>query len=266
MRLLLRTVRLRYIYICGASALLSAALLFVVYHMLRFAHQHILSERTGLTRVMYWVINHIGTTPLVIFIGGGLFALFFWIRSQKIADDLKVIGRGTHELANGRIPAQIEVLNGGELRQIAANLNDVAIRIQAEWLNSSDHDWIDKEPRGEDWISSGMYGDGSSRQQVTQQMVLESERSHKQRIQEGFVGSQSVRISADLPIKLTLYGVRSSLDTIMEGRCRDEAEIQHWVRLAYEQTLRLELALDSMEMKPQEQPGSIPHVFREPEC
>lgn len=241
MRLLLRTVRLRYIYIFGASALLSAALLFVVYHMLRFAHRHLLSETTGITRVMHWVINHIGTTPLVIFIGGGLFALLFWIRSQKIADDLKVIARGTHELANGQIPAQIEVLNGGELRQIAADLNDVAIRIQAEHINNSDHDWIDREHRGEEWFG-------------------------KQHIQEDLVGSQSGRLSAELPIKLTLYGVRSSLDTVMEGRCRDEAEIQHWVRLAYEQTLRLELALDSMEMKPQEHSGSIPHVFREPEC
>lgn len=176
MRLLLRTVRLRYIYICGASALLSAALLFVVYHMLRFAHRHLLSETTGITRVMHWVINHIGTTPLVIFIGGSLFALFFWIRSQKIADDLKVIARGAHELANGQISAPIEVLNGGELRQIAADLNDVAIRIQAEHINSSDHEWIEREPRGEEWFSSGLYGDESS----GQQMVLESERSHKQ--------------------------------------------------------------------------------------
>ncbi|MDK8189297.1 hypothetical protein QP794_04275 [Paenibacillus sp. UMB7766-LJ446] len=241
MRLLLRTVRLRYIYICGASALLSTALLFVVYHMLRFAHRHLLSETTGITRVMHWVINHIGTTPLVIFIGGSLFALFFWIRSQKIADDLKVIARGAHELANGQISAPIEVLNGGELRQIAADLNDVAIRIQAEHINSSDHEWIEREPRGEEWFG-------------------------KPQIQEDLVGSQSGRLSADLPIKLTLYGVRSSLDTVMEGRCRDEAEIQHWVRLAYEQTLRLELALDSMEMKPQEHSGSTPHVFREPEC
>lgn len=264
MRLLLRTVRLRYIYICGASALLSAALLFVVYHMLRYAHHHILSETTGLTRVMYWIINHIGTTPLVIFIGGGMFALFFWIRSQKIADDLKVIGRGTHELANGRIPAQIEVMNGGEVRQIAADLNDVAIHMQAERLNSSDQKWVNREPSEENWLSPSMYmyGDESSEQQ----MVSESERSHKQRIQADWVGSQSGRISADLPIKLTLFGVRSSLDTIMEGRCRDEAEIQHWVRLAYEQTLRLELALDSMEMKPQEHSGSNPHGFREPEC
>lgn len=130
MRLLLRTVRMRYIYICGASALLSAALLFVVYHMLRFAHHHILSGTTGITRVMRWVINHIGTTPLVIVIGGGLFALFFWIRSEKIADDLEAIGRGTRELANGRIPAKIEVLNGGELRQIAADLNEVALRLE----------------------------------------------------------------------------------------------------------------------------------------
>ncbi|WP_440117547.1 hypothetical protein [Paenibacillus sp. QZ-Y1] len=224
MRLLLRTVRLRYIYICGASALLSATLLFVVYHMLRLAHHHILAETTWITRVMHWLINHIGTTPLVILIGGGLFTLFFWIRSQKIADDLKVIGCGTHEMANGQIPAPIEVLNGGELRQIAADLNEVALRMQAERLSISDHEWIDREPRRDEGLST------------------------------------------DLPTKLTLYGVRSSLDTIMEGRCRDEAEIQHWVRLAYEQTLRLELALDSREMRPEEHLNSIPPVYKDSKC
>ncbi|QOS77569.1 hypothetical protein JNUCC31_22740 [Paenibacillus sp. JNUCC31] len=263
MRFLVQTVRLRYIYICGASALLSAALLFVVYHTLRFAHHHILPETTGTIRVMHWVINHIGTTPLVILIGGGLFALFFWLRSQKIADDLKVIGHGAHELANGRVPAKMEVLNGGELRQIAADLNEVAHRhrIQTERLNISDQEWIDREPRGEDWFSSGMYEDESSRQQ----MASEREKIHK-RIQEDLDGSHSIGISIDLPIKLTLYGVRSSLDTIMEGRCRDEAEIQHWVRLAYEQTLRLELALDSMGTKAQEFPGSITHGYKDTGC
>ena len=95
------TVRLRYIYIGGASALLSAALLFVVYHMLRFAHNHVLPDTAWITRMMNWGINHIGTKPFFIFIGVAVFAIFFWIRSQKIAEDLSQLARGTADLALG---------------------------------------------------------------------------------------------------------------------------------------------------------------------
>lgn len=48
-------------------------------------------------------------------------------------------------------------------------------------------------------------------------------------------------------MQLTLYGIRSSLTEVLEGRCRDEAEIQHWVRLAYEQTVLLQHALEDAE-------------------
>ncbi|WKL00469.1 hypothetical protein Q0F98_25940 [Paenibacillus amylolyticus] len=42
--------------------------------------------------MMNWGINHIGTKPFFIFIGGAVFAIFFWIRSQKIAEDLSQLG------------------------------------------------------------------------------------------------------------------------------------------------------------------------------
>lgn len=132
------TVRIRYIYICGASAALSAALLFVVYHMLRFALNHVLTDAAWLTRMMNWGINHIGTWPFFIFIGGALFAVFFWIRSQKIAEDLSQLVRGTAELARGQITDRIDVLSGGELRQIAANLNAIAFLMHEERVSTSD--------------------------------------------------------------------------------------------------------------------------------
>lgn len=142
------TVRLRYIYIGGASALLSAALLFVVYHVLWFAHNHILPDAAWITRMMNWGINHIGTKPLFIFIGGAMFAIFFWIRSQKIAEDLSQLARGTAELALGHNPGRIDVLSGGELRQIAANLNRIAILQHEEGLTRSEPKHERREAEG----------------------------------------------------------------------------------------------------------------------
>ncbi|WP_416298234.1 hypothetical protein ACM7Q1_13055 [Paenibacillus illinoisensis] len=231
MRGSLRTVRLRYIYICGASALLSAMLLFVVYRLSRFAYHHILSEATGVTRIVHWGINHVGTRPFLIFIGGALFALFFWIRSQKISDDMNRIAMGTQEMAAGQIPARIKVLNGGELRQIAANLNDVALRMHKEQL-------------------SGREGFASPPEYTPGLVNHADERMKRDEVQRGSV-------QAELPIKLTLYGVRSALEEIMNGHCRDEAEIEHWVKLAYEQTLLLQHALESVHL------GTREHAFPE---
>ena len=51
--------------------------------------------------------------------------MFFWIRSQKISDDIQALVRGTHELANGRNLAPIQVLSGGELRQLSDQINAI---------------------------------------------------------------------------------------------------------------------------------------------
>ncbi|MCG7385519.1 HAMP domain-containing protein [Paenibacillus sp. ACRRY] len=227
MRGSLRTVRLRYIYICGASALLSAMLLFVVYRMSRFAYHHILSEATGVNRIVHWGINHVGTRPFLIFIGVALFALFFWIRSQKISDDMNRITLGTQKMAAGQIPAPIEVLNRGELRQIAANLNDVALRMHKGQLSGH-----------EGFASMTEYTPG-----------LDNHADEKMKRDE----VQRDSAQADLPIKLTLYGVRSALEEIMNGHCREEAEIERWVKLAYEQTLLLQHALESVHLDAREQ-------------
>ncbi|WP_458462384.1 hypothetical protein [Paenibacillus sp.] len=240
------TVRLRYIYIGGASALLSAALLFIVYHVLRFVHNHVLPDAAWITRMMNWGINHIGTRPFFLFIGGALFAIFFWIRSQKIAEDLSQLARGTAELANGQFPGRIVVLSGGELRQIAANLNAIAFLLHEEGSGISD-------PKHE---RRGIDGASTKHEQPDLQQHVEEDKEN----------AQTISAQVDLPIKLTLYGVRSSLDEIIQGRCRDEAEVQHWVKLAYEQTLLLQHAMEITDRNGQERGVSIERVHREPEC
>ncbi|MEY8744326.1 hypothetical protein AB9M62_33925 [Bacillales bacterium AN1005] len=73
MNSLLRTVRSRYIYICGASALLSVALLFVVYQMLRFVLTHLSAGGTSsLPQIVRWGIHNIGTRPIVIVVGAAI--------------------------------------------------------------------------------------------------------------------------------------------------------------------------------------------------
>ncbi|MDQ0657892.1 hypothetical protein [Paenibacillus sp. W2I17] len=240
------TVRLRYIYIAGASALLSAALLFVVYHVLRFAHHHVLPDAAWITRMMNWGINHIGTKPLFIFIGGAVFAIFFWIRSQKIAEDLSQLARRTAELALGHNPGRIDVLSGGELQQIAANLNTIAFLMHKDGLSIS--------------------GPKQERREIEGASIQNEQPGLQQKNEEDKEKAQTTSIQVDLPIKLTLYGIQSSLDEIIQGRCQGEFEVQHWVKLAYEQTLLLQHALEITQRDRQEHEVSIERVNKEPEC
>lgn len=120
----LRTVRIHYLYIIIGSALLSAAFLFAVQRAVALLYSHY-SGQSGVffVRLIHWVINHIGKIPCAIALFVLIFSGLFILRSQKIADDLHTILVGTSELADKGATKEIKVLSGGELGQIAANLN-----------------------------------------------------------------------------------------------------------------------------------------------
>jgi hypothetical protein len=120
----LRTVRIHYLYVFIGSALLSAAFLFAVQRVVALLYAHY-SGQSGVffVRLIHWTINHIGTIPSAIILFVLFFSGLFILRSQKIADDLHTVLLGTSELADKGVTKEIKVLSGGELGQIAANLN-----------------------------------------------------------------------------------------------------------------------------------------------
>lgn len=79
--------------------------------------------RRFFVRLTHWVINHIGKIPCAVILFVLLFSGLFILRSQKISDDLHTVLVGTSELADKGATKEIKVLSGGELGQIAANLN-----------------------------------------------------------------------------------------------------------------------------------------------
>lgn len=225
------TVRMKYIYICGASAVLSTVLLFVVYQIMSLAYRLMFHEVVWVTAMVHWCINHIGKKPFLLAAGGGLFVLFFWIRSQKIAEDLQQLVRGAHELASGQTPSPICVLSSGELRQLSDQINAIAAR-------------TDREERA---------------------VHLSRLQKHDvEDITDAPPHSRSERI--DLPIELTLYGVQSALEELLKGPGRHDAEVRHWARAAYEQTALLQHALGVSERKADKVTSSIKGKSEEVQC
>ncbi|WP_339318659.1 hypothetical protein [Paenibacillus sp. FSL R10-2734] len=122
----LQTVRISYLYIFIGSALLSAAFLFVIQRAITLLYSHY-SGQSGafFVRLIHWIINNIGKIPCAIVLFILIFSGLFILRSQKIADDLHTVLVGTSELAVKGTAQEIKVLSGGELGQIAANLNRI---------------------------------------------------------------------------------------------------------------------------------------------
>ncbi|MNO36772.1 hypothetical protein D3C76_268450 [compost metagenome] len=122
----LQTVRIQYLYIIIGSALLSAAFLFAVQQAVTMLYSHYSGQsEVFFVHLIHWIINHIGKIPSAIILFVLFFSGLFILRSQKIADDLHTIWVGTSELADKGTTQEIKILSGGELGQIAANLNRI---------------------------------------------------------------------------------------------------------------------------------------------
>ncbi|MGN7359361.1 hypothetical protein ACTHPF_15890 [Paenibacillus sp. SAF-054] len=120
----LQTVRAAYLYICMGSALLSGVALFAVYQTFVFLYAHT-SPDSFFARLTHGLVNHIGRTPIAIFVFGFVFAGLFMLRSRKIAEDMKSLLKGAAELAETGTLQPMEIASGGELKALAGYLRSI---------------------------------------------------------------------------------------------------------------------------------------------
>jgi len=81
-------------YVFLASTLLSGAVLYVCYRIVSYLYAKGLEQNKGFSRLIAWLINHVGTIPIILAISLTLFALLFYYRSSKIETDiLRLVAR-----------------------------------------------------------------------------------------------------------------------------------------------------------------------------
>ncbi|QHT62999.1 hypothetical protein GXP70_25555 [Paenibacillus lycopersici] len=81
-------IRFKFLYVCCASALVSALCTLFAYKSAEVACKLVLQRSPHQIRPVRWLIEHIGGTPVALALGGMIFvALFYW-RSGKIKDDI----------------------------------------------------------------------------------------------------------------------------------------------------------------------------------
>ena len=128
---LINTVRWKFIYAFLLSGILTAAILFggskVVQSMLAAQDYPNYSIPA---RGVRWLINHIGSAPLMIIISVLAFVLFFFLFTRRVMLVLDEITAGIQEVAKGELSHRIEVKTSDEFGVVAASINQMAEQLQ----------------------------------------------------------------------------------------------------------------------------------------
>lgn len=128
---LINTVRWKFIYAFMLSGVLTAAIL---YGASRLGESILETQRypnyTIPGQAVRWLVNHIGSVPLMIAVGIISFVLFFFLFTRKVMVVLDEITAGIQEVAKGELSHRIEVKTSDEFGVVAVSINQMAEQLQ----------------------------------------------------------------------------------------------------------------------------------------
>ncbi|MGF9697769.1 sensor histidine kinase [Paenibacillus sp. MABNR03] len=128
---LIHTVRWKFIYAFLLSGVLTAAILYgggKVVQSILAAQAY--PNYSIPARAVRWLINHIGSVPLMIMIGVLAFVLFFFLFTRRVMLVLDEITAGIQEVAKGELAHRIEVKTSDEFGVVASSINQMAEQLQ----------------------------------------------------------------------------------------------------------------------------------------
>ncbi|MCW3792977.1 HAMP domain-containing histidine kinase [Paenibacillus sp. LS1] len=128
---LINTVRWKFIYAFLLSGILTAVILYggsqvgkTILEAQTYPNYSIPAQG------IRWLVNNIGSVPLMILVGVLGFVLFFFLFSRKVMRVLDEITAGIQEVAKGELSHRIEVKTSDEFGVVAASINQMAEQLQ----------------------------------------------------------------------------------------------------------------------------------------
>lgn len=125
------TIRWKFIWAFLLSAASGAALLTVCYQLVNsMIYLNPAPPSAPYSLILKWIINHIGSAPLMAAVGIASFLLFFFIYTRKIISYLEEITQGIQQMTKPGDSHRIEVRGSDELGVLAENINIMSERLQ----------------------------------------------------------------------------------------------------------------------------------------
>lgn len=106
----------------AALGVVLSVIYYVAYTIIRYNP----SSSFPLTTFLRWIINRIGSVPVMSVLGCVLFLVFFFLFSRRIIQSIEVITSGLQQMAQGDLSHRIPVVSADELGQVARTVNKMA--------------------------------------------------------------------------------------------------------------------------------------------
>ncbi|MBM7568735.1 sensor histidine kinase [Paenibacillus sacheonensis] len=191
-----------------------------------------------------WIINHIGSYPVMITAGIIVFVVMFFLFARGLTRYLKEIEVALHEIRSGQLDVTLPVNASDELSAVAAGINRMASELRVYLVEIRD---------GLDKIAEGRFdspipvrdgelaevADSINKMAARLSRSIEEERNAEKSKNDLITG-----VSHDLRTPLT--SILGFLEVIEEDRYRDETELRHYVNIAYEKAQSLRKLIDDL--------------------
>lgn len=113
-----RTIRFTFML-----AFLNSLALMICFVIAGHLLAYILMQYTPFGSTLVWIVNHIGSTPVIAAFGCLLFLFLFFWTSKNMISYLNEIRFGLQQMAEGKLDYEIPIVSADELSEIASSIN-----------------------------------------------------------------------------------------------------------------------------------------------
>ncbi|WP_442604450.1 HAMP domain-containing sensor histidine kinase [Paenibacillus sp. KN14-4R] len=119
------TIRWKFILVFLLSIASTVLSMYICYRLFLYL-VYITPFRTPIR----WVVNNMGSTPILIITGCLLFLVYFFVFSRKVFRYLEEITRGLQEISKGNLLYEITAKSSDELGTVAENFNQMTKKLR----------------------------------------------------------------------------------------------------------------------------------------